>query len=878
MKSFFVLSVLCMSACLALTGEETLIVETLDNGLVVILKEKHAAPVAAVQIWVRTGSADEGDLLGSGVSHFVEHMLFKGTQRRKARDFDQEVHAVGGELNAYTSTDRTVYHVTLPAAQFNVALDGLADLVQNAAFPAEEFEPERAVVGSEIRMGLDDPDSFFQRLVTQTVYDVHPYRFPIIGLEQVFERLSREDLVAYYRKRYAPHNMFFVAVGAFDAAEKLKTVRETFKDFKDRPVIESFRPPEPLRLSPREANAEHPRVTEARLAVVFPGFSLNHPDLYALDAAARILGQGRSSRLYRRLLGGQQAWIRNVSAYNYTPRDPGAFYLNLRLDPENIPTVQTVIREEIERLCNTLVSTEELSRAKRTIASEIVFSNETADGAAEQLGADFLLTGDPNFSKVYRAGIETVTAEEIRAAARKHLVFTRQTTVTMRPESTPKTTAVKKPAPPATAPQPILLELTGGAKLVVLEDASLPAVGFSATFLAGLRSEPQNQSGLSDFTADMLTRGTRKLSAEKFAAAVEDLGAELTATGGRVALIVEGKALNPDFPALLRLTTEILTTPAFTPEETAKTRTLRLAGLQSIFEDSWRLSGAEIMKTLFAGHPYQWPPLGSAESLSRLNVEALREFHKRLFHPKNVVIAVVGDITPGEARTIVERNCEAFLKISTPFHPLTRPDPPPLGSALRKVVTLPEIQEVVMRFAWRGPALENRDRFALDLLELTLSGSGDHLFTEIREKRGLSYAVGAYQQALPDVGLFGVYCGVKPEHAAEAARLCLAGIKKTTEVELSANELERAKTRFLGRTLDQMQGLTNRARRIALDERLGLGADAAWREAETIRAITAGDVLKAARNYLSGNDFALVIVGPTDKKEVLEKALNAATH
>ena len=190
----------------------------LPNGLTLILKADRSAALASVQVWVKTGSTHEGENLGAGLSHYLEHMLFKGTERRIGREISSTVQAHGGYINAYTTFDRTVYYIDLPSEHTGVAIDLLADAVLHSTLPADECVKEKDVILREIAMTKDDPDNRIWDALFSTAFREHPYRQPIIGHQDVFAAVTREDLLRYYRARYVPNNLVVVIVGDIDLA------------------------------------------------------------------------------------------------------------------------------------------------------------------------------------------------------------------------------------------------------------------------------------------------------------------------------------------------------------------------------------------------------------------------------------------------------------------------------------------------------------------------------------------------------------------------------------------------------------------------------------------------------------------------------------
>ncbi|MFM8360949.1 MAG: M16 family metallopeptidase, partial [Verrucomicrobiota bacterium] len=289
----------------------------LPNGLELILREDRSAPVVSAQAWCRAGSIDEGAWLGAGLSHVLEHMLFKGTTTRGAGRIDQEVQAAGGYMNAYTSFDRTVYHINVPNTGAAVALDILADILQHATLPADELASELDVIRREMAMGNDDPGRRASRRLFETAYTRSPYRYPVIGLPDLFNRLTRENLAAYYAAQYAPNNCFLVVVGDFRAPEVIAQLEKAFAGSPARPVPAVVLPSEPRQTAAREHFDEAP-VELAHLHLAWHVPDLRHPDVPLLDVLATLLGSGRSSRLYQ-VVREQAGLVHSVSAWVYSP-------------------------------------------------------------------------------------------------------------------------------------------------------------------------------------------------------------------------------------------------------------------------------------------------------------------------------------------------------------------------------------------------------------------------------------------------------------------------------------------------------------------------------------------------------------------------------
>jgi len=302
----------------------------LPNGLTIIVQEDHSAPVASVQAWCATGSIYEDVHLGAGLSHILEHMLFKGTKTRSTNEIAQKIQDVGGYVNAYTSFDRTVFWIDVPKDGVATALDILADAMMNSTLPPAEYQKEQEVIRREFAMGMDDPDRVAGLLLFATAYQRHPYRFPVIGEIEIYNQLTQEQVMQYYKTRYVPNNLTFLVVGDVDAQKVRQQLTQLFKPYPEKSLQPVFVPAEPPQLGRREVHQEFStELTHVSFAWHIP--EVTNPDVPALDLLSTVLGDGRSSRLYRRVR--EEAGLAfGISAFSYTPGDPGLFGIDATVD------------------------------------------------------------------------------------------------------------------------------------------------------------------------------------------------------------------------------------------------------------------------------------------------------------------------------------------------------------------------------------------------------------------------------------------------------------------------------------------------------------------------------------------------------------------
>ena len=506
------------------------IVATLENGLTVILRRHDVAPVATVRFFVRAGSVWEQGLYGAGLSHLFEHLLMGGSTTthtdEELRDMMMEI---GADHNAYTSKDRTMYYLTVPREHIRTAITILADRVTRPAFPQDEFDREWGVVQRELEMYSSMPDRQAYNIFNELRYKVHPMRFPIIGHQEILRQVSREEILDYYRRMYVPDNGIFVVAGDIDVEEMLAAVREEFSGFQRRPAPEIVLPEEPTVTAPRRlVKVFESMQGPAKLWLGFPSIKLQHEDLYAFDALASILGQGRSSRLYRALREEKQL-VLNIDAWNFTPYYvEGTFLVVCELLPENVAAAEKAIWEELERVSREGVSEEELIRTKRQLEVGHIRENQTAEQIADNMAQDYQSTGDAHFSDHYIEYMSRVTAQQVQDMARKYFDRNRQLTMvlTPRPLASEEKTAQRAKAEEGGIRK---IVLDNGLRVLLKSTRAVPLVNVQMWVLGGLFDESEANNGISWMMTRASLRGTTHYTAREIDAYFDGIGGELNA-------------------------------------------------------------------------------------------------------------------------------------------------------------------------------------------------------------------------------------------------------------------------------------------------------------------------------------------------------------
>ncbi len=826
----------------------------LKNGLTVLVREDHTAPVVSAQFWVHAGSVTEGPWLGAGLSHVLEHMLFKGTTTRGVSQIAQEIEDKGGYINAYTSFEQTVFHIDIPSANWQTAVDILADCMMNATIPEEELVKEQKVILREMAMNEDDPDRRAGRLLWSTAYAVHPYRHPVIGYPDIYNRVTRQDVVNYYKKFYVPNNIVFVVVGDINADQVLAHLTELTKGFAMGAIEPPYVPAEPPQLSARQRDEEMPiQLAYVDLAWHVPNIS--SPDVYPLDVLAIILGQGRSSRLYQDLRE-KRGLVHSIAANNYTPRYPGLFTVEAQTDADKREAAITAIREEIQRVRQQPVSPAEVQKAIKITVSQMLDRLKTMDGQASDIANNQFLLDDPNFSQTYLANIQRVTADDVQRVARTYLTDQNQTTTTLDPTGSLATTKTK--VVESAGIQIKEFKLANGLRLLVREDPKLPAVDIRALLKGGVIAETKDTSGLTKLTTRMLLKGTKRRTAEQIAESIESVGGSISYFSGNNSFGITAHALSDDLDRALDLVADVLQNPMFPDDMLNREREVQLAEIKDEDDQIMRSAQQVLREELFAKSPYRLNPLGTPETLAKFTRQNLIDFQKRYVVPGNIVLCVFGNVKADDIRQRVEARFGRMPATKLNF-PTVAPER--LAATVRREETKPK-QQAVLLIGYSGTDIFSPDRYALELIDNAFSGQGSRLFLRLRDELGLCYYVGAYELLGLQPGYFTLYIGTMPDKVALCEKELSAEVAKLVADGLTPEDLDRAKNSLIGQLKVRMQDNSELTMIVGLDELYGLGYDNFQKQEPRYRSVTVDDIKRVAQTYFGGKPYAVAIVKP----------------
>ncbi len=855
----------------------------LENGLTVVLDENHASRVAAWQLWVRVGSADETPE-EAGLAHLHEHMLFKGTRRRGPGEVASAVESCGGEINAWTSFDQTVYHLVLPSDSVAEGLDILADLATDSVFEEQELAREIEVVCEEIRRAQDLPSRRVSRALFDLAYRTHPYRRPVLGFESSVRSFTRAQIVDFYSRHYTAGNMVLVGVGDFEEARALQQLTEAFARARPGPARKSpTRVPE-ARQQEARARVETAPIHEAYLAAGWHIPALRSDDIAALDLVSMLLGQGDSSRLVAEVKR-ERGLVNEVYTSAYTPQDPGLLIAGATLRTESLEPALLAILEEVERARREPFTDAELTRAKRMLEADTLFQRETVQGQARKLGFFETVAGHVDEEERYLARVAACSPEDLRSAAEKHLTPANLSLSLVAPEEAKADEALLlgiarsiDRARQATRGSPshpyrrlfarssgvrrdgIETErLQNGITLVVKPESNVPIVSFRAAWQGGLRAEGAGDNGINHLLARCLSRGTESRSARQLAQEIEDLSGAIGGVSGRNSFGVQGEFLSADLRSGFELFCDVMRRAALAEDEVIRERALVLEDIRSRDDNPTAAAFSLFSSALYDRHPYRLEVTGTEASMTALDGPRLKSYLRQRYRSEGLVLAAAGDVEPDQMRRLVEGELGAGPDGLSPR--LVVEEEPPLTEP-REVRKRLDRQQAHLVVGFRGTTLLAPERHALSVLSAVLSGQGGRLFLELRDKKSLAYSVTSITSEGLDPGYFAVYIGTSPEKVDEAKKGIRVELERVTQERIAAAELDRAKRHLTGAHEIALQRLSARAAVLALDECYGLGAESHLEHAERIRAVTADDVQEVARRIIDFDRQVTALVSP----------------
>ncbi len=847
-------------------------ISTLKNGLTVYILEDTRFPLVSTRLYVKTGSANESPE-DAGISHVLEHMVFKGTDKRPKGAISTEVEAAGGYLNAATSFDYTVYQTDLPSDHWALSLDVVKDMAFHPTLDAAELESEKVVILSELQRGNDNPDQrIFKELHTSALQGT-PYDHPIIGYEDTIKAVTPASMRAYIAKYYQPQNMLLVVVGNVDAQKVLQESQKLFGQVQNSADINPTLPLDASILQ-NTASQKQVHVQEGEWKKVYLGMALPVPGLQdvrsiPLDILGMVLGGDATSYLYKKYKYEKQL-VDGISVSNYGFERVGLLYFTVQLDAKNVEAFWKEFTADMAQLQATAFTEKDIARAQLQMEDSTHRAKETLAGLASWKGYLELFLGGDQGEKNLLTAIENVNQGQLQESIDTWFAPQALQVSVLVPKGTqlPDLQAilhkqwpakkVEKRTDQASLTQKITtVDLGEGRQVVLIPDATMPYTSVDL-YMPGGNSLSGKKQGLASLTALVLPSGIAGqdgMTSPQIDTYLAERAASLGAGSGRQVFWISSKQpsrFNADIFALLK---DVLTKPALSAEEVEREKKNQMAAISS--RDDQPLSYAfSKMAPFFFGedHPYGFKSLGEREEVEAYTQKDVADFwHKQERQPW--VLSVVGDFDAEQvldfARSLPHPQ-DAKVEVKAPIW----------GKEKNLDVTVPGRDQAHHLLVFKTITSEHEDAPALELLQLALAGQSGILFSELRDNQGLGYSVTASKSFLPTTGYLLFYIGTEPQKVAQAHAGFKQIIQDVQTKLLPEDALQRAKNQMEGDFYRDAQSLKSRSQEAAL--RMTLGQDLDFRKQTIAKAkkVTAEDIRRVAQKYLKVEDAYVVNVKP----------------
>ncbi len=863
----------------------------LSNGIPVILQHLEGS-VGTFHWWNLTGSTDERPE-EAGYAHFLEHMLFKDSGAKdtgvaSTGKLAKAIESLGGEVNAYTTFDQTVYHVTCSEQYWEKTVEQFSTMAQPQQFLKDDFEREREVILEELRRGEDSPDRQLYQTLFSLTYKKHPYHRPVIGYVKTLKEANVKKLEAFYRRQYVSSQMGLVLVGPLldsSGARKKKLLSILEKKLgkikiPKKPTPKRFRPVESFFSKGFRFKSKHFDINSPQFAASFRIPDLKHPDIPHLEVLSGVLGMGESSRLYQKLFY-DRSLVNDVSTSVYVPRDPGMFLLSAELKKtEDLVQVCQSFTEERNRLIQERVSKSEIERVITNIESEKLYSTQTVDGLAGRLGFLKFSLGDLNFDHEYIEHVKSVTPETLKRLAEHYLEPNRMSLALFQPKSETllsskeiepsfknldapskaiKTNKIKKKEPL----EPELFTSSSGLRVAYFEKPGTPVFSLHSAAIGGSRLECLKSTpfgGVSHLISQTWAKGTPRYNSKELSNIIESSAASLDGFSGRNTIGLQSTGLVRDWAKLSDIFQEVLLQPTYSDDELQHSKRVTEDSIKSINDHSSQVCSKLFMENLFPNHPYGKHPLGTLENLSEIKRSHLQSLHQEWVQPKNMTLTLVGGVSLDDFQEWLSALDQKLGQMKgESYKELKLPRESKLTAPRWAYANFGREQTHIM-VGGHGLTMFDRDRYALKILQNILGGQSGRLFIELREKKSLAYSVSPMSMEGIEEGYVGTYIACAPHKKDEAINGIKTVMENLVKKGPTSEELLRAKNYYLGQRAMDLQSSWSLAGSFGLEL---LYRDQVILESEIrkeINSVTAKDVQKIGEKLFLNNHNLTVVV------------------
>lgn len=862
MKKIFIGLLLLFAGSLVFAADFN--VYKLNNGQTVIIEQIKNNPVVTIDTWVRTGSINETDK-NSGISHFLEHLFFKGTQTHPTGDFDKILESKGAITNAATSKDFTHYYITIASNYFDLAAELHADMLLHPQVPRKEMEKERKVVLEEIAKSANVPETICYENLVKLMYSTHPYSRRVLGSESVVENVTREEILEYYNTYYTPSNMVTLVVGDVEPQHALEIIKKYFDTPYKKPVINSFK--REKFLAEQKRNITYTEKETGYMLIGYRAATISEKDSYALDVLATVMGSGRTSRLYQTLKD-QKQLVNTVTAYNSTMRDDGMFVVKATFLPENTQTVENCVYDEVEKVKKSGITQTELSTAKKMIESTTYYERESVSNIATEMGYMVTLTGNIKSYEDYLSNINKVTLSDVKKVANKYLLKSNSAVSVILPKSYEGMSLTSNVKSEKYIPKSNVTDSNNTTQKYVydngltflMSDASYNDI-IAISIISKGGDFLSNKKGTSSLYGEMLLKGTKKYTAKELAQVLEEKGIQFSTSASADSFTIDLLTTKTYLDSTLDILDEIINNSIFDETELEKLKKNTLNQIKQMRDNPLKLALDGFRNMIYGESVYNSSVKVLERNVPKITRDDILMYKDKISNPKNIVISVTGNIE--NKQDMLNRLGSLFATTDKSKFEYSNYSIPKVESSKHSEVKIPNQKTAWLIFGWQtGKLCENnlKDYAALNVINTILgSGMSSRLFVNLREQEGLAYQLGSSYSPNLLSGAFIVYIGTNPTSLEHSKEKALSEVSRFKTEFVSDKELQEAKDRILGQYVIALETNSAKAETIGWFEASGRGFKFIDNYAALINSVTASDIIEVANKYFTDNYIMSIV-------------------
>ena len=849
-----------------------MLTRVLENGLEVALQTMPNSKMASLQFWTRTGALHENDK-ERGMSHLLEHMLFKGTDIYKTGEISERIEALGGDINAYTSFDRTVYYVHVPSRHLKESYAILKNFVFHSTLDEKELTREKEVVVEEIKRSLDSPGSLVGYKVFEVCYPGSNMQFPILGTAKSVRATTREALMNYYKSRYTPNNMAFVATGYFDEKELFEMVQDSLENYDNEKFSErkgiNFHPAHNSGVSYTLLKGDFEK---PKFEMAFPSTALENFASPYLDLICFALGGGELSRLSRKLKD-ELGLVSSVYVSNYNPSFPGLISISCSPLTDDFETLAKIIYEEVEKLKTSApITASEKKRAVAQMKAEKVFDEESTEARARLLGTSLMTNYKTHFEDLYFNLLETIRDEDLESIASRFLDFSKARVVALCNEKSKLNSSqfsqqmekffqnnlsVKKQNKKTTKLKQVKdfvssFEKKKGYEKVHFTKADSKLFSLSLCSFGGLLAENEKDVGSHFLLSSSLGKATQSKDFEDFSSRLEEMGAELEYFSGKDSFGMKLSGLKENEDELLALAKESFLEAKIEKSALENARRSALQAIDSKGDQPARRAFKKFGEVVLGHTPYRWPVYGSKENLERLEEKQLENSFKSL-RQNHFVSSYVGSKESLNLTDWFADSKGLALSKKTVMKNVEKTN---------ETIHIPSKKEQnhilvgCEAYDWK-----NEKRYTLAVLSNILGGMGGRLFLELRDKQSLAYTVSPVVNTGVLTGSFSVYMACSPEKTTQALDGLRDELSKVSTSKIAEQELKRAQNSLISSYHADLEESPSLSLHMALMQLYGVGYNEIKEYDERVLSVRAEEILEMSQSLFAEKNLTKIVVG-----------------